>query len=123
MEMDFLGACKAKLLTKRDELLNFNVNLLSGLKSCNLDGDEIDQTNSLMSENKSLVLQNRNKLLIIEINVALEKLLHNEYGICEYTGQLISKARLSAIPWTRLSIEGAETIEKIRRKFKQVALT
>jgi RNA polymerase-binding transcription factor DksA len=36
-----------------------------------------------------------------EINAALERILHGEYGVCELTGQRIKPERLRAAPWTR----------------------
>ena len=36
-----------------------------------------------------------------EINAAIERILHGEYGICETTGERIPAARLRAAPWTR----------------------
>lgn len=36
-----------------------------------------------------------------EINAAIARILHGEYGICERTGRLIAAERLRAAPWTR----------------------
>lgn len=36
-----------------------------------------------------------------EINAAIERILHGEYGICEVTGERISALRLRAVPWAR----------------------
>ena len=38
-----------------------------------------------------------------------------EYGVCEQTGEDIEPERLSSIPWTTLSIEGAEELENFER--------
>ncbi len=39
------------------------------------------------------------------------------YGICEETEELIEEDRLLAIPWTRLSIEGAEIRESVNKRY------
>ena len=39
------------------------------------------------------------------------------FGICEETEEQIEIERLLALPWTRLSIEGAEIREAVRKRF------
>ncbi len=119
MKSDITNKCKDLLLSKKEELLNQSRTWLKALSIDKQKGDEIDQSEFLQNQNKTLLLQERTKKLLIEIDVALEKIKSDEFGICEYTGLSISSSRLLAIPWTRLSIEGAETIDQIRRKFKQ----
>jgi len=45
---------------------------------------------------------------LYEIEEALRRIKSDRYGVCEETGQLIEPSRLRALPWTRLSLEGAE---------------
>ena len=65
----------------------------------------------------TLGLVEKDRQLLREINVALDKIRNGTYGICEGTGQPISRARLEAQPWARFSIEYARQLEKglIRR--------
>jgi RNA polymerase-binding transcription factor DksA len=49
---------------------------------------------------------------IYEIEEALKRIEKNTYGICELTGKSIPKARLSAIPWTRFTVEAQAQLEK-----------
>ena len=42
-----------------------------------------------------------------------------EYGICEQTGEKIELNRLLSLPWTTLSIEGAE-IEESEKHLRQI---
>ena len=46
---------------------------------------------------------------MLEIEFALSRIENGTYGICEMTEEKIENDRLLAIPWTRLSIEGAAT--------------
>jgi hypothetical protein len=46
-------------------------------------------------------LQQTDSKLLRAIEDALTRIRHEEYGICGECGQLISKARLEAVPWTR----------------------
>lgn len=47
-----------------------------------------------------------------EVLDALEKIDSETYGVCERTGEPISRKRLEAIPWARYSIEAAEEMER-----------
>ncbi|MEM1012570.1 MAG: TraR/DksA C4-type zinc finger protein, partial [Planctomycetota bacterium] len=60
----------------------------------------------------TLDLADRGRRVIDEIDHALGKVDKKTYGICEGTGQMISKARLEARPWTRYSIEYARQRER-----------
>jgi RNA polymerase-binding transcription factor DksA len=60
----------------------------------------------------TLGLVEKDRILLREINAALAKIQDGTYGLCEGTGQPISKARLEAQPWARYSIEYARMLEK-----------
>ena len=55
--------------------------------------------------------------LVIEIESALARIENGSFGICEETEEVIEPERLRAIPWTRLSIEGAEIRESITKRY------
>jgi DnaK suppressor protein len=57
------------------------------------------------------------RLQLFEIESALARIDSNVFGICEETLEPIEVERLLAIPSTRLSIEGAELREAVKRKF------
>jgi DnaK suppressor protein len=44
---------------------------------------------------------------------------NGSYGTCEETGEDIEEKRLLAIPWTRLSLEGAEVREREQKRYDQ----
>ena len=60
----------------------------------------------------TLGLVEKDRNLLREINNALAKIQNGTYGICEGTGQPISKPRLEAQPWARHSIEYARSKER-----------
>jgi len=110
--------CRFKLLKVREETLN-------GLKALNpslateMVGDEADLASAHISQTQAL--NQRDKLLakIKEIDEALSRLEEGSYGICEETGEDIEEKRLLAIPWTRLSLEGAEVREREQKRYDQ----
>jgi RNA polymerase-binding protein DksA len=62
----------------------------------------------------TLGLVEKDRNLLREINAALAKIQNGTYGLCEGTGNPISKARLEAQPWARFSIEHARQMERQR---------
>jgi len=49
---------------------------------------------------------------VYEIEEALKRIEKETYGVCELTGKTIPKARLTAIPWTRFTVEAQAQLEK-----------
>lgn len=49
-----------------------------------------------------------------EVQVAIERIFKGTYGICELTRKPIALERLSAIPYTRYSLEGQKQAEALR---------
>jgi DnaK suppressor protein len=60
----------------------------------------------------SLGLMDSERRLLTEIDDALQRIENGTYGLCEGTGQPISKARLEAQPWARYSVEHARIVEQ-----------
>ncbi len=118
IKMDIYKICRQKLLKIKADLLNrarqstFDFNQIDKAS-----GDEIDQSSAHQEEHAFLINQNRIKFQLIEIDFALARLANGTYGICEATEEKIENERLLAIPWTRLSIEGAEMYESAQKKY------
>jgi DnaK suppressor protein len=53
---------------------------------------------------RDLALSAQALAAVEDIDDALEKLVRGTYGICEGNGELITKARLEALPYARLCI-------------------
>ena len=60
----------------------------------------------------TLGLLESERVMLKEIDEALERISAGTYGICLGTGQPISKARLRARPWAKYCIEYARMLEK-----------
>jgi RNA polymerase-binding transcription factor DksA len=50
--------------------------------------------------------------LLDEVNAALARIEDGSYGICEVTGDKIPTERLKAVPWTRVTREAEEQLER-----------
>jgi DnaK suppressor protein len=114
---EIISECKNKLMLMREDILN-------RIRSAKFDfsaqekmsGDEIDQTVAQINENNFLLAQSRLRQQFVEIEFALARIQNGTYGICEETQEIIETERLLALPFTRLSLEGAELRESFQKK-------
>lgn len=113
IDRSLIATCKEKLLTAKADLLNRFTSHMRDFQERDKSGggDEADQTNAVLAENHLYATQIRLRTQLLEIESALARIYNGTYGICEETEEPIEKDRLLAIPWTRLSIEGAEIRE------------
>lgn len=114
---EFIQECRQTLLKLKMDLLNRVKNAQVQFVLQEKSGDEIDQTVAQLEENSFLINQERLRAQILEIEFALGRIDQGTFGICEETEELIEIERLRAIPWTRLSIEGAEIREAMNRRY------
>lgn len=108
--------CKTKLLELKRDLLNRVKNEKSNFVVMEKTGDESDQASVAMAENNFLVSQERLRFQLSEIEFALSRIESGTFGVCEETEELIEEDRLLTLPWTRLSIEGAEMREELNKR-------
>lgn len=109
--------CRGKLLQSKADLLNRVKEARTDLNNDDRGGDEADQTVRVLAEAEFLTLHERLRTQLIEIESALARIESGSFGICEETEEEIEPERLRAIPWTRLSIEGAEIRESMNKRY------
>ncbi len=114
---DVIMECKKRLLVLKQDLMNRIRLSAQNFVETEKTGDEIDLTVAQLEENSFLINQERLRFQILEIEYALGRIETGQFGICEETEEPIEVDRLYAIPWTRLSIEGAEIREAMSRKY------
>lgn len=102
--------CRQRLLEIKEKRLKLLENL-SGELARDSSGDVADQAKALQDETISMAQRNKLAGELQEIDEAIQRLDDESFGICEVTGAPIEEKRLLAIPWTRLSVEGAEMQE------------
>lgn len=118
LPVNFVMECKRRLLETKTQLLNRARDARFEFETLDKSGgDEADQTMSLLAENDFLTAQQRLREQLVEIEMALARIENGSFGICEETDEPIESERLRALPWTRLSIEGAEIREALERRF------
>lgn len=109
--------CKQKLLKTKTDLLNQIQEARNDIAIVEHHrGDEADQTIRLIEEKEFLNKNERINGRLMAVETALARIEQGCYGICEETGEFIEPERLMALPWTSLSIEGAEIRESMNKR-------
>lgn len=116
---ELIEKCKLKLQESKEDILNRVRTAREELYNSEdgKGGDEGDQTVRALAETEFLNMNERLTKQLVEIETALARIENGTYGVCEETEELIEKERLLAIPWTRLSIEGAEIRESLQKRY------
>lgn len=81
--------------------------------------DDYDDAASNVDMNIHMMLNDTQKRELDQIEIALRRIKNGTYGICEVTGELISEARLRALPYTTMSVEAATRAERGRVEFRR----
>ncbi len=104
----------------RDILLDTREDILTRIKELEARWQELSERQIEIEEgaqNAALTLpydrlDGNGKETIEQIDLALNKIITGDYGICENCGDGISIKRLEAVPWTRLCIDCARASER-----------
>lgn len=100
---------KKLLLEKRRELVSAPGDARALVPAAgSREGDIIDQANADAEAELQIQLHRTDGRLARAIEEALVRIRKRTYGVCEACGHPISKARLDAVPWTRLCRECKE---------------
>jgi len=114
---EFLEEMKSKLLEMRRELLR---EVSRAVKeeydhSRHDVGDFYDHASQNRERELALTLSDREREKLFLINDALKRIEEGTYGYCEITGEKIGEERLRALPFTKLSVEAQEELERSKR--------
>lgn len=110
----FLNQMTAMLKEMREELLK-DVTRSIKEESDHLRfnvGDFYDHASEDRQRELALTLSNRERSKLHQIDDALKRIENGEYGFCEVTGEKIGEERLMVMPFTKLSVEAQEEIER-----------
>ena len=102
-----LALLKDVLLRKRGEILAASTGtrpLPASLDVNSRQGDLADQASGNNEVHIQLKLKQTDAKILQAIEEALYRMERGSYGVCRDCGEMISAARLEAIPWTRVCI-------------------
>ena len=101
---------KGLLLEKQRELLSTQDDVGAQMPAAGgLEGDLIDQANADAEAELQIQLRQTNSRLLRAIEEALGRIRTGTFGVCQVCKRPIYKARLEAVPWTRLCLECKES--------------
>ena len=109
---------KALLLSKRQEIMGNMVSMENDtLRRENTDLSHVplhmgDMGSDTFEVENSLNLVDGERKLVVEIDLALDRIEKGTYGLCLGDGTPIGKARLTAIPWAKYGIDFATKLEQ-----------
>ena len=89
------------LLALRERLLNHRAHLAAEAIAAAEPLDAADLAAEDFEHDLALGRLSGEQDVLYEIQAALSRIRAGTYGLCEVTGESISKARLRAVPWTR----------------------
>ncbi|MEZ4459791.1 MAG: TraR/DksA C4-type zinc finger protein [bacterium] len=112
---------KQRLLQEREAVLSrLNKHLNEAMVDDDRPADELDQAGRISDQAYLMRLADKEQKLIKQIDRALGKFESGEFGLCEGTGEPISRKRLEVRPWTRYSIEYKEQLEREMGKSRRL---
>ena len=105
---------KEMLMKKREDLvLEISRRSKASTESAVQDiGDILDSVSEERTRELDLILTDREKRKLAQIDDALDRLEENTYGLCEECGIKIPKARLKVLPFARYCVECQEKNER-----------
>lgn len=110
-----LAAIKQNLIAMRKALLkeiDMSIKEGSSKDTTEPSGDIYDISSNERDRELSYMLGDRERNKLREIDNAISKIEDGTYGICDECGEIISKKRLSVIPYSNLCIACKSKIEK-----------
>lgn len=78
-------------------------------------GDILDSVSEERTRELDMILTDREKQKLKQIDDALDRIEENTYGLCEECGIKIPRARLKVVPFAKHCVECKEAIEREER--------
>ncbi len=113
---------KEKLIRMRDQLLEEileNIKMESDTLKSEI-GDLYDLADEERNRQLSLLLSNRDRRKLIDIEGAIQRIEEDTYGFCEECGDKISPERLKIMPFAHLCVDCQFVLEKETERLKRL---
>ena len=109
-----MKSIKDMLLKMREELVQgiarkTKATAVSGVSDI---GDILDSVSEERTRELDLILTDREKQKLKQIDDALDRIEEGSYGLCEECGIKIPRARLKVVPFAKYCVECKEVIER-----------
>ncbi|MCB0348036.1 MAG: TraR/DksA C4-type zinc finger protein [Bdellovibrionales bacterium] len=110
-DSDFLMKCRKMLIDHREETLQ-HLSVLNNALKWHQREDVAGEVQSLQMESVNMTHSSSLSSKLKKIDEALARIDNGAYGVCQETEEPIEEERLLAVPWTNLSLAGAEIVER-----------
>jgi len=113
----FKDVVRAKLLEEKDKILNdVSTKIRQESREQKRDsGDIYDIASDERERELSLMLGDRERKKLTEIDLALERIEDGTYGECEDCGEPVTEKRLEILPFTRVCVDCQSKHEREQR--------
>jgi DnaK suppressor protein len=108
-------ALETKLATVTHEIKELETSLTNQESDDKGAPDEVDRSSFEEEMQRTQLVLDGRKNLQYEVIEAIKRMDDGTYGICEETEEPIGLKRLTASPWTRLSLEAQQDLEKRKK--------
>lgn len=114
---------KDMLLKMREELVReiarkSKATAVSGVSDI---GDILDSVSEERTRELEMILTDREKQKLKQIDDAIDRIEENTYGFCEECGVKIPRARLKVVPFAKYCVECKEVIEREEKYTREEA--
>lgn len=82
-------------------------------------GDILDSVSEERTRELDMILTDREKQKLKQIDDALDRIEENTYGLCEECGVKIPKGRLKVVPFAKYCVECKESIEREEKYMRE----
>lgn len=107
-----------RALKSQQEALRSRLNLrLGDVYTDREPDDEAALASESVTKDMAVATLERERRMLAEVEMALERMKRGAYGVCESCGTPIPDARLQALPWARICVPCAERASSLARAF------
>ncbi len=82
-------------------------------------GDIVDSVSEERTRELEMILTDREKKKLLQIDEALERIEDSSYGLCEECDVKIPKARLKVVPFAKYCVECQEKMEREEKYLRE----
>jgi len=116
-KQSFKELLRSKLFEEKDKILNdVSTKIRQESREQKRDtGDIYDIASDERERELSLMLGDRDRVKLSEIDLALERIQDGTYGECEECGEPVAEKRLEVLPFTRVCVDCQSKFEREQR--------
>jgi DnaK suppressor protein len=107
-ERNKFKALEKELMSKREEIRSRFADQLADVVMERGPDEEGAEANHNLSKHLILSSLARDRFILNDVELAIQRMQTGVYGICDACGVTIPDARLRALPWARLCLQCAE---------------